>query len=166
MFSVSKDNSISGNSILFICSRLRRLQNRKGPSVSITVFLQYRRNNKVTVFFQLQKMVMKCNYATVKIVMTELKDPLGNMIFIPPDIAKGNEGISMSYIMKTIINPAFIIRVKNKALYFFLMVYPELNLMIEVKQTKGAYIADGWVKNPSAHFISTLLNKGHLISYL
>jgi hypothetical protein len=93
-----------------------------------------------------------------------LVDPMGNTVWFPMSI---NSLSKRKYkaISAVITAPAFIIKEKNKALYFFRLITANTNFLIEVRLIKNEFVVNACMENPSAEYVSVLLKKGHLYSF-
>lgn len=95
-----------------------------------------------------------------------IRDPLGNLIQVPPQSSCSIFKRSLDDIRQVVTSPAFIIQIGLSELYFFRLLDWELNLMVVVKAKGTRFIVDGYTINPSVELISSLLEKGKLISLL
>ena len=97
------------------------------------------------------------------LITKPLQDPLGNRITISSELIENcREGINR--IRSVIRSPAFVIRTKNRSLYFIKLVSPGTNLLIEATFRGQEYRASNYLENPSVEYISRLLTKGSLLS--
>jgi hypothetical protein len=94
-----------------------------------------------------------------------LHDPLGNTIQIPGNVSQ-NCCRDIHEITRVITSPAFIIKERNQKIYFFKLVAWEVNVLVEVRFQKKHFVVSCCQENPSAEYISTLLKKGSLVSFL
>jgi hypothetical protein len=92
-------------------------------------------------------------------------DPLGRTIFIPPSMLSQEGCSNYQDIKKIISSPSYIIEGREKELFIFRLLEWELNILIEVKQTNNAFVAERCIANPSAPYIAQLLRKGVLTSF-
>lgn len=93
-----------------------------------------------------------------------LRDPLGNNVYIIPWFLTEafRDYARLEQIIK---DPAFAIRIKNEAIYFFKLVDEDVNMVIETKFFKEELIATDCIENPTVAYISNLLKKGGLVSF-
>lgn len=94
-----------------------------------------------------------------------IKDPLGNLIKVPLSLVEETGERSFFHFVEIISSPAFIISVKDDSLYFIRKINARLNVLIEAGCKEDFFIAKTFIKNPSAEYISKLLEKGFLTSY-
>ena len=95
--------------------------------------------------------------------MKPLKDPLGNQVLLSASF-KGALP-SPEQLRAVITEPAFIIKVKAETLYFVRLVGHNLNLLIEAIAEEQRYVVINSIENPTADYISKLLEKGSLLSF-
>jgi hypothetical protein len=92
-------------------------------------------------------------------------DPLGHRIYFLPSFFYSKTTRKFDELVPVITDPAFVITVKKKALYFFKLIDPDINLVIETKARNGHFHAINCIENPTVGYISSLLEKGGLISF-
>ena len=94
-----------------------------------------------------------------------LKDPLGHTIHIPKGIFKK---CCRGYkeIKRVITAPAFLIQEREKKMYFIRLVDRNVNILVEVSCEDDSFTVLSCMQNPTPSYISTLLKKGSLISFV
>lgn len=92
-------------------------------------------------------------------------DPLGHQIHFPPSFFYSKTARGYDELIHVITDPAFIILVKKEAIYFFRLIDPDINLVIETKANNDYFLATDCIENPTVGYISSLLKKGGLISF-
>lgn len=91
-----------------------------------------------------------------------ITDILGNTVLITPHLHdKG--GFSYDEIKNVLTNPAYIIEVRGKALYFFSPFDLGKNVLLEVVLKDEYYSTAALVNNPSKEYTMQLLSKGSLV---
>lgn len=92
-------------------------------------------------------------------------DPLGNWIQFSASFFNQRKPRLFDELKPVIARPSFVISVKGEGLYFFRLINPDVNVLIETRANNGDYIAVDYVENPSVSYISSLLQKGSLLSF-
>ena len=93
-----------------------------------------------------------------------IRDPLGNRVHLSPEW--NNDPQSVNQLKQIIAAPAFMITITNGPLYFIRKLSPRVNKLVEVKFSDAAYTVHNLIDNPTVEYISALLKKGRLISFL
>jgi hypothetical protein len=94
-----------------------------------------------------------------------IQDPMGNQVHFFPSFFEAETTRDYDELKIVITNPAFVIRVKKEAIYFFKLIRDDMNILIEVKSKDGDYIVMDCVENPTVGYISGLLKTGELLSF-
>ena len=91
-----------------------------------------------------------------------ITDILGNTVLITPQFYNKG-GYSFDEIENVLTNPAYIIEVRGKALYFFSPFDFGKKVLLEVVLMDNCYSIVGLVNNPSKEYTMQLLSKGGLV---
>ena len=91
-----------------------------------------------------------------------ITDILGNTVFITPYFFDRG-GYSYDEIKNVLTNPAYIIEVRGKALYFYSPFDFGKNILFELVLKDNYYLTAGCINNPSKEYTMHLLSKGGLV---
>jgi hypothetical protein len=92
-------------------------------------------------------------------------DPLGNTVLFPLNFT-GASHTTYEEVSKVVTDPSFLIRGKKRKLYFFRLSGAGVTMLVEARMIKDQFEVKACVQNPSREYISILLRKGPLLSFI
>ena len=95
-----------------------------------------------------------------------IEDPLGNQVHLIPLKIMNGSSFLLSDVYDVVQHPRFIIRIDSERIYYFKPLSLDLNLIVEAEYGREVLTMKGYATNPEPSFISLLLKRGELISYL
>lgn len=94
-----------------------------------------------------------------------LQDPLGHT-FVIPFLVPSCGCWSTKDLQRVITEPDFIIQGGKEAIYLIRLLESKSNLLIAASAMDDYFVIDRCLENPTAEYISHLLEKGLFISFL